>query len=117
MGRGSLSEPAVSQSDDRGIDGRLLGDGLDCAHAGALPVETDEGPVVFVADLAPGRAWTHVAITMGYDRNPELMVEEKSALLPELLERRARLFYTHDPKTGLARLARDEKGRFCGEPL
>ncbi|UCF68660.1 MAG: MBL fold metallo-hydrolase [Acidobacteriota bacterium] len=77
-------------------------------------VETDDGPVVFVADLAPGRAWTHVPLSMGFDRYPELLVEEKRALFADLLERRARVFYTHDPQLGLARLDRDDKGRYVG---
>ncbi len=83
----------------------------------ASEIETDDGPVVFIADLAPGRAWTHVAISMGYDRSPELIVDEKSALFPDLLARRARLFYTHDPDVAMVRLARDDKGRFYGAEL
>ncbi len=78
---------------------------------------TDVGPVVFCADLIPGRPWTHLPITMGYDRYPEKLIDEKRALLDELHTRKARLFYTHDPEVGLARLARDEKGRYVGEAL
>jgi glyoxylase-like metal-dependent hydrolase (beta-lactamase superfamily II) len=80
-------------------------------------IATDDGPVVFVADLAPGRAWTHAAISMGYDRNPELIVNEKLALFPQLIERRARLYYTHDPEVAIVRLASDDKGRFFGADL
>ncbi len=80
-------------------------------------IATDEGPVVFVGDLVPGRPWTHVPITMGYDRFPELLIDEKRQLFEDLLARGGRLFYTHDPEVGLARLARDEKGRFRGEPV
>ncbi len=79
-------------------------------------IETGEGPVVFVGDLVPGRPWTHVPITMGYDRYPELLIDEKRALFEDLLSRGGRIFYTHDPEVGLARLVRDEKGRFRGEP-
>ncbi len=79
-------------------------------------ISTDGGPVVFVGDLVPGRPWTHVPITMGYDRYPELLIDEKRALFEELLPRGGRIFYTHDPEVGLARLVRDEKGRFRGEP-
>jgi len=80
-------------------------------------IATDEGPVVFVGDLVPGRPWTHVPITMGYDRYPELLIDEKRALFDDLLARGGRIFYTHDPEVGLARLVRDEKGRFQGEPI
>ena len=70
------------------------------------------GPVVFAADLIPGRAWVHLPITMGYDRYPELLIDEKARLLADLLARGGRLFFTHDPEIALARVARDERGRY-----
>jgi len=75
-------------------------------------VEMPDGPVVFAADLIPGRAWVHAPITMGYDRFPELLVDEKTSLLTDLVARNGRLFFTHDPNIALARLVKDEKGRF-----
>jgi len=71
-----------------------------------------DGPVVFAADLIPGRAWVHLPITMGYDRYPELLVDEKARLLADLVARRGRLFFTHDPEVALARVGRDERGRY-----
>ncbi|HMB42462.1 MAG TPA: MBL fold metallo-hydrolase, partial [Luteimonas sp.] len=47
----------------------------------------DHGGVLFCADLIPGRPWVHVPITMGYDRNPELLIDEKRELLDDLLAR------------------------------
>src|SRR5690348_2104905 len=35
--------------------------------------ETGAAGVVFCADLIPGRPWVHLPVTMGYDRNPELL--------------------------------------------
>lgn len=70
------------------------------------------GGVLFCADLIPGRPWVHVPITMGYDRNPELLIDEKRALLEDLLARNVHLFFTHDPGCALAQVARDAKGRF-----
>jgi glyoxylase-like metal-dependent hydrolase (beta-lactamase superfamily II) len=70
------------------------------------------GPVVFAADLIPGRAWVHVPITMGYDRYPELLIDEKSSLLADLVGRDGRLFFTHDPVVAIGRVARDERGRY-----
>jgi glyoxylase-like metal-dependent hydrolase (beta-lactamase superfamily II) len=70
------------------------------------------GGVVFCADLVPGLPWVHVPITMGYDRNPELLIDEKQAFLDDKLARNVHLFFTHDPGCALAQLARDEKGRF-----
>jgi glyoxylase-like metal-dependent hydrolase (beta-lactamase superfamily II) len=70
------------------------------------------GPVVFGGDLVPGRAWVHRSITMGYDRFPELLIDEKGALLEDLVARGGRLFFTHDPACAIARITRDERGRF-----
>lgn len=75
-------------------------------------VAMPQGPVVFAADLIPGRAWVHLPITMGYDRYPELLIDEKQALLGDLLGRGGRLFFTHDPDIALGTLARDDKSRF-----
>jgi glyoxylase-like metal-dependent hydrolase (beta-lactamase superfamily II) len=70
------------------------------------------GGVVFCADLIPGRPWVHVPITMGYDRNAELLIDEKRAFLEDKLARGVRLFFTHDPGCALAQVVRDDKGRF-----
>jgi len=71
-----------------------------------------DGPVVFAADLIPGVAWVHLPITMGYDRYPELLIDEKTALLGDLIERRGRLFFTHDPVIAMGTVAKDAKNRF-----
>jgi glyoxylase-like metal-dependent hydrolase (beta-lactamase superfamily II) len=71
-----------------------------------------DGPVVFCADLIPGKAWVHLPITMGYDRYPEMLIDEKAALLGPLLEQKGRLFFTHDPVVAIGTLAKDERGRF-----
>ena len=70
------------------------------------------GPVLFAADLIPGRPWVHLPITMGYDRFPELLVDEKNTLLSDLVARKGRLFFTHDPDIALSRVAKNDKGRF-----
>ena len=70
------------------------------------------GGVVFCADLIPGRPWVHVPITMGYDRNAELLIDEKREFLDDKLARNVRLFFTHDPGCALAQVTRDEKGRY-----
>jgi glyoxylase-like metal-dependent hydrolase (beta-lactamase superfamily II) len=75
-------------------------------------VPSRDGPIVFAADLIPGRPWVHLPITMGYDRWPEKLIDEKTALLEDLLSRRGRLFFTHDPEVAMGRLARDASGRF-----
>jgi len=96
-----------------------LGDGyrfhLSDGHTPGLlltEIETEDGPVLFCGDLVPGRPWVHLPITMGYDRFPELLIEEKHALLGDLLERGGRLFFTHDSECAVSGIARDERGRF-----
>jgi glyoxylase-like metal-dependent hydrolase (beta-lactamase superfamily II) len=97
-----------------------LGDGFrfhrSSGHTpGLLLTEIDMpgGPVVFAADLIPGRAWVHLPITMGYDRYPELLVDEKAAILGDLEKRGGRLFFTHDPSIALGKVTKDDKGRFA----
>ncbi len=72
----------------------------------------DHGGVVFCADLIPGRPWVHVPITMGYDRNAELLIDEKREFLADKLARNVHLFFTHDPGCALAQVVRDERGRY-----
>lgn len=70
------------------------------------------GPIVFAADLIPGVPWVHVPVTMGYDRFPERLIDEKDRLLHDLHSRGGRLFFTHDPHTALATVTRDDRGRY-----
>ena len=70
------------------------------------------GGVVFCADLIPGRPWVHVPITMGYDRNAELLIDEKRDFLDDMRARNVHLFFTHDPACALAQVTRDDRGRF-----
>ena len=88
--------------------------------------EGGQGGVVFCADLIPGRPWVHLPVTMGYDRSPEQLIDEKRAFLDDMLRRGVRLFFTHDHGCALARVVRDDKGRYgtvdehavlAGEPL
>ena len=69
------------------------------------------GPVVFAGDVVPGRPWVHRSITMGYDRFPELLIDEKLSLLADLAERKGRIFFTHDPACAMARITLDELNR------
>ena len=77
-----------------------------------VEVPAPRGPIVFGGDLVPGVPWVNQAITMGYDRFPERLIDEKEALFGDLVARGGRLFFTHDPAVALAGLQRDEKGRY-----
>jgi glyoxylase-like metal-dependent hydrolase (beta-lactamase superfamily II) len=76
-------------------------------------VAMPSGPVLFAADLIPGKPWVHVPITMGYDRYPELLIDEKTTLLADLVARNGRLFFTHDPTIAMGTVTRDAKGRYA----
>jgi glyoxylase-like metal-dependent hydrolase (beta-lactamase superfamily II) len=75
-------------------------------------IPSESGPILFASDLIPGTAWVHLPITMGYDRYPELLIDEKTRILSELQARNGRLFFTHDPEVALARVAQNQDGRF-----
>ena len=75
-------------------------------------IVSPEGGVVFCADLIPGRPWVHLPVTMGYDRAPEILIDEKRAFLDDKLARGVRLFFTHDVDCAMARVKRDDKGRY-----
>lgn len=68
--------------------------------------------IVFCADLIPGKAWVHLPVTMGYDRYPELLIDEKRHFLADKLRRNVRLYFTHDPAVAHAAVQQDDNGRF-----
>ncbi|MDW8480052.1 MAG: MBL fold metallo-hydrolase [Xanthomonadales bacterium] len=70
------------------------------------------GGILFCADLIPGRPWVHLPVTMGYDRFPERLIDEKQALLERALALGIRLFFTHDPDCAAASVTRDREGRY-----
>jgi glyoxylase-like metal-dependent hydrolase (beta-lactamase superfamily II) len=74
-------------------------------------VRSPRGPVSFVADLIPGAPWVHLPITMGYDRFPEQLIDEKRTLLEAVKKENGWLFFTHDPDVACARVE-EEAGKF-----
>jgi glyoxylase-like metal-dependent hydrolase (beta-lactamase superfamily II) len=108
---------------DPGAFRALMGPGWDAhlseGHTPGLlltEVETSAGPVVFGADLIPGVPWVHAPITMGYDRFPERLIDEKVALLTALAARQGVLAFTHDPSVAFGRV-RADAGRFSAVPV
>jgi glyoxylase-like metal-dependent hydrolase (beta-lactamase superfamily II) len=88
--------------------GLMLAEIVGATSEGGQP----HGGLVFCADLIPGRPWVHVPITMGYDRYPEMLIDEKRAFLDDKLARNVHLYFTHDPGCALAQVTRDAKGKF-----
>lgn len=77
----------------------------------ALATVGGDGGVVFCADLIPGRPWVHLPVTMGYDRYPERLIDEKRRFLTDKIARGVRLFFTHDLTCAVA-TPRQEGERF-----
>jgi hypothetical protein len=59
----------------------------------------------------PGTSWIHLPITMGYDRYPELLIDEKRKLYEEILAPGDFLFFTHDDKYACSEVVQDA-GKF-----
>jgi glyoxylase-like metal-dependent hydrolase (beta-lactamase superfamily II) len=68
--------------------------------------------LIFCTDLIPGVPWVHLPITMGYDRYPEQLIDEKANLFRSSDLDRSWFFFTHDSQTAAARVRLDEKGRY-----
>ena len=88
--------------------GLMLAEIIGSEHADQAP----HGGLVFCSDLIPGRPWVHVPITMGYDRNAELLIDEKRAFLEDKLARNVHLYFTHDPDCALAQVQKDARGKY-----
>ena len=68
-----------------------------------------KGRLVYAADLIPGRFWVHLPISMGYDRFPELLIDEKKILLDSLAKENAWIFYVHDPDIAASKVQFDSE--------
>ena len=75
-------------------------------------ISTERGSAAFCADLVPGLPWLHLPVTMGYDRFPERLIEEKEAFLRKCLEEQSHLLYAHDPRCCCSKVGIDERGKF-----
>ena len=75
-------------------------------------IKGDDLTVVFAGDLIPGAAWVHLPITMGYDRYPEKLIEEKQSLYKRFSDKEFFVFFTHDPEHAMGKLGQNEKGHY-----
>lgn len=73
--------------------------------------------IIFAGDLIPGTSWVHLPITMGYDRFPERLIDEKTALYESLSTEKDWIFYTHDPSVSASKIHRPEKKWEPLEPM
>lgn len=72
---------------------------------------------VFISDLVPGNPWVHLPMSMGYDRFPELLVDEKKKFYEHWLNKDAKFLFTHDPHMPCGRLLKTPEGKFKCEPF
>ncbi len=75
----------------------------------------DTKKVFFCGDLIPGRPWVHLPITMGYDRFPEKLIDEKAAVYQRAEKEHWLLFFTHDPGAAASEVKSSASGRY--EPV
>ena len=71
----------------------------------------DRKNLIFCGDLVPGRAWVHLPITMGYDRFPEKVIEEKE-LAYQTYGDTSIFFYTHDAEVAGSEIHKSAGGRW-----
>jgi len=65
----------------------------------------------FTGDLVPGSYWVHLPITMGYDRFPEAVIDEKETLYRTALPEHWILLFTHDERISGATVKKDDRGK------
>lgn len=77
-----------------------------------LKMPNDDGPIIFASDLIPGTHWVHLPISMGYDRFPELLIDEKKEMLELAIKQNGMIFYTHDFCIAMSRITQEGNGKF-----
>jgi len=85
-------------------------DGHTPGHMHTL-VQGDQGKAFFCGDLIPGSAWLHIPITMGYDRFPEKLIDEKTIIYQRAIPEKWLLFFTHDHQISAATCIKDAKDK------
>jgi glyoxylase-like metal-dependent hydrolase (beta-lactamase superfamily II) len=88
----------------------LYSQGHTVGHMHTL-VTAAQTKVLFCGDLIPGQAWLSTAMTMGYDRFPEGVVDEKTELYRTAIREQWWLFYTHDPLYTASQVVYDSRGK------
>lgn len=111
-GRLAIVEPGVS-SDVLGSRFRLMetnGHTPGLLHTTVLGKRAE---LFYASDLVPGVPWLRLSVTMGYDRFPEQLIDEKKVVLDGLANSGAWLAFPHDPRVAFCRINRDDKGDFA----
>ena len=81
-------------------------------------IYADINSIVGSIGVISGVPWVHLPITMGYDRYPELLIDEKKQLYEEVDLESNLLFFTHDINHSAAVISKNEKGKYhCVEKI
>lgn len=70
-------------------------------------IQTQGIKMLFPGDIAPGHVWINLPITMGYDRFPERLIDEKKQVFHRIFKDDAWLFYPHDNTYAASKLLFD----------
>jgi len=75
-----------------------------------LPIIRDSSnTLIYMADLIPMTAHIPLPWVMAYDINPIRTIQEKSKILPKIVEEEWTIFFEHDPKYQAAKVQFDKK--------
>ena len=80
-------------------------------------IKTDGVPHFYMTDLIPGAPWVHLPITMGYDRYPEKVINEKTQLLKRVAEEEGRIVFCHDPSVATSQVEFNGKRYVLKNPV
>lgn len=78
-------------------------------------IKGEKHQAIFTGDLVPGSHWVHLPITMGYDRYPEAVIDEKEALYGRAVPGHWILLFTHDDHIAGATVQKDDRGKISPE--
>jgi len=74
-------------------------------------IQTQGLKMLFAGDLAPGHPWVNFSITMGYDRFPEGLIDEKRKVFQRVFKDNAWIFYTHDNTYAASKIVFNETSK------
>lgn len=76
-------------------------------------VKGESQDLIFCGDLIPGTPWVNLPITMGYDRFPELLIDEKKKLYESSNLESRLFFYTHDDTYACSKIEINQKKKYA----
>lgn len=75
-------------------------------------IKGNDSSIIFCGDLVPGSHWVHIPISMGYDRFPEMVIDEKKSFYESQDLDKTFFCFTHDSKVAVAKIGLNEKSKY-----